>query len=182
MGQPHLESVMECGLFPDRKRSGEERWHVLHVMSRQEKALVKDMTSVGADCFLPILKQVTYRRGRKSLVEGPLFPGYAFLWGTVDDAYVADRTRRVVNLIRVTDQEELERELGNLHRALSLKAQLKPVRLFQRGVRVQVAAGPFKGIEGVVTRLTGGGRLVLGVSMLGSAVSLEVEESLLVRV
>src|SRR5918999_4935441 len=78
-------------------------WHVLHTMSRQEKSLSRDLAAVNVPHYLPLVRQVRYYGKRKAVVEEPLFPGYVFLLGSLDDAYVADRTKRVANIIRVTD-------------------------------------------------------------------------------
>jgi transcription antitermination factor NusG len=103
-----------------------------------------------------------------------------FLWGTMDQAYEADRTRKVASLIPVTDQDHLEWELGNIDRALAGDAKLEPHPPIAEGVRVRVRAGPFRDLEGVVKRYSKEDLLVLQVAMLGNAASLEIERSLLV--
>jgi transcriptional antiterminator RfaH len=168
-------------LLPGRTFDDEHRWHVLHTRSRQEKALAKILTGRGVAHFLPLLDRQTYHGQRKVTVNAPIFPGYMFLWGSNDEAYDADRTGKVANLILVTEQERLEWELENLYRALAGKAPLDPTPALRKGVRVVVKAGPFKGLEGVVSNRLGDNRLVLQVEMLGSAVSLEIEGSLLER-
>ncbi len=170
---------VEPGFLDQRKRSGEEFWHVLHVKSRQEKILSGMLEGMGIDCYVPLHREVTYHGQRKVLVERPLFPGYAFLWGSVDDAFAADRTSRVANLIRVEEQDRLEWELRNVDRALCGDAPLVPCPRLREGTRVIVLSGPFRGLEGLVNRRTRDARLVLQVEMLGSAMSLEIEESLL---
>jgi len=168
-----------CPLLPDRRRTGGERWRVLHVKSRQEKVLSAALDGMGIDHYLPIVRRVRYHGRQKARVSEPLFPGYLFLWGTLDDAYRADRTRRVVALIEVRDQERLERELGSVHDALARAADLEPHPALEKGVRVAVRSGPLKGIEGVVESRMRTDRRVLQVGLLGSAVSLEIERSLL---
>lgn len=169
-----------ASLYPDREFGGEEMWHVLHVLSRQEKALAGMLGGMGVRCYVPILEQVTYHGKRKTLVKRPLFPGYAFLWGTRDQAFEADRTRKVANLISVTDQGYLEWELQNIHRALATNARLEPHDPLKEGTRVRVRSGPFRDLEGVVRKNSRENLLILQVAMLGSAASLTIDRSLLV--
>jgi transcription antitermination factor NusG len=171
-------------LLPERFRSRESaddaaEWHVLHVKSRQEKALSRTLDGMGIAHYLPLARRIRYYGRRKAVVHEPLFPGYMFLWGSVEEAYLADRTGRVARLLRVSDQDRLEWELENIHRAHGSGAELHPHPTLREGCRVTVTSGPLKGLEGVVESRTRSDRLVLQVAMLGSAVSLEIEATLL---
>ena len=154
-------------------------WHVLHTRSRQEKALAEDLAAMGVGCFLPLVRQVKFHGGRKVIVELPLFPGYVFLRGAAEDAYRADRTRRVAQILKVKDQERIDWELRNLHLALSQDAPLAAFTALRKGVRVEVTGGPLRGLQGVVEERGARDRIVLQVLMLGQAVSVEIEASLL---
>lgn len=166
-------------LLPDRRRGAEFRWHVLHSKSRQERVLASVLTGMGIDCFLPLRKETHVHRGRRVQVQQPVFPGYVFLWGDVDEAYAADRTRRVAHVIRVNDQDRIEWELANLHCALVTQAPLEPFPALQVGVRARVRTGPFEGLEGVVASRIRPERLVLQVWTLGTATSLDIGGELL---
>jgi transcription termination/antitermination protein NusG len=155
------------------------QWVVLHTKSRQEKILADDLKVLGIACFLPLIKQVRFYGNRKAMVETPLFPGYVFLRGTMDQAYEADRTKRVARIITVADQKQIEWELGNLHLALSGGAPLEPYPYLKKGVRVEVRSGPFRGLQGVIEDRLNAQRLILQVDMLGRAVSLEIDGALL---
>src|SRR5207253_9847024 len=111
-------SAAAAELLPERRRDEARRWFVLHTKSRQEKALDLAVRSMGIGCYVPTRVQRRTYGPRRSESLVPLFPGYAFLWGTREEAYLADRTRRVANLIDVPDQAHLEWELTNVHRAL----------------------------------------------------------------
>jgi transcriptional antiterminator RfaH len=155
-------------------------WHVLHTRSRQEKALAQDLSMRQIRHYLPLVRQVRYYGRRKIASELPLFSSYLFLLGTLEEAYLADRTGRVARIVPVFDQEQLDWELRNLQLALRSG---RPVRLdhgLRQGARVEVRAGPLKGVQGVIDRVAAPGRLVLQVTMLGKGASLEIDESLLV--
>jgi transcription termination/antitermination protein NusG len=154
-------------------------WTVLRTRSRQEKMLSADLSAVGIEHYLPLIKRVQMYGNRKFRVELPLFAGYLFLRGSLDDVYTADRTRRVAQIIRVTDQQQLAWELRNLRLALEGSDALDPYPYLQRGVRVEVRSGPMQGLQGFIENRIGTNRLVLQIEMLGQAVSLEIDGSLL---
>ncbi len=154
-------------------------WHVLHTKSRQEKALSADLTAMGIAHFLPLVRECKYYGSRKVIVDSSLFPSYLFLRGTIEDAWMAERTKRVARIIVVVDQERLQWELMNLRTVLTRQAQLDPYPCLKKGVRVEVRSGPFRGVQGLVEDKPRPDRLVLQVDMLGKAVSLEIDGALL---
>lgn len=154
-------------------------WFVLHTKSRNEKILADELVSLEIGCFLPLSRQVRFYGNRKAVILEPMFSGYMFLRGAIEDAYKADRTRRLASLIRVTDQRQLDSELRNLHLALSEKGILDPHPAVRRGVRVEVRSGPFRGLQGVVEDRVRRDRIILKVAILGRAVSMEIDPGLL---
>lgn len=157
----------------------DHRWFVLQTKSRQEKVLAKDLQARGIRYFLPLVRAVRSYGGRAATVELPLFPGYLFLRGTLDEAYLSDRTRRVAGILNVHDQEKMGWELRNIAMAVGGGVQLDPYPYLQDGVRVEVRAGPFRGMQGLIDGRGKGGLLILQVHLLGRAVSMEVDGSLL---
>ncbi len=153
-------------------------WFVLHTRSRQEKALCADLLAMGVAHFLPLVETVRYYGRRKVRVELPLFPGYVFLRGTVEQAYDVDRTRKLANIIKVADQGALDAELRNIQLALRNGGELDPHPYLQQGAEVEVTAGPFRGLRGVVARRNQN-RLVLNVAVLGLASVMEIDALLL---
>ena len=108
-----------------------------------------------------------------------MFPGYLFLKGQLEDAYTADRTKRVAHIIPVVDQVKLTDELRNLALALSARAPLDPYPYLRAGLRVEVRSGPLAGIRGIIESRLKRDRLSLQVDVLGQAMSLEIDGALL---
>jgi transcriptional antiterminator RfaH len=158
------------------------RWFVLHTRSRQEKALAEDLQARRIEYFLPLVSSIKYYGRRKFRVEVPLFPGYLFLLGTVEQSYQADRTERVARIIQVADQPRLFQELSSIREALERHAPLQPCELISTGMEVEVVAGPFKGIRGVVEQGAPNNRLLLQIDLIGKAAVLEIDRSLLIQV
>ena len=98
-------------------------WVVLHTKSRQEKALSLDLAARQIPCFLPLRKEIRYYGKRKCVVELPIFSNYLFIKGQNEQVYLADRTKRVANIIRCPDQQKITWEL---HRAESFGKTARP--------------------------------------------------------
>jgi transcription termination/antitermination protein NusG len=154
-------------------------WHVLQVKPRHEKALAQDLVTMQIDHYLPLVERVHFYGSRKFRVSLPIFPGYLFVRGSIERAFAATRTRRVVRVLRVADQGLFERDIRNIQIAMGQSAQLDPYPYLTEGVRVEVRAGPFRGLQGVVEAKSHTDRLILQVDMLGRAVSMEMDCSLL---
>lgn len=149
-------------------------WYLLHTRSRQEKAVAEALRAQQIAFFLPLVRTARYYGRRKVLAELPRFPGYVFLRGSRSDAYAVDRLDRIVSIIAVADQAQLEWELRNLHQAIALGAKFELYPYLVVGTRVEVRAGPFRGLQGVVDRRLKENRLILQVTTLGRALSLDV--------
>lgn len=163
---------------PDQLPDG-PRWHVLHTLARQEKAVARDLGALGIDHYLPLQEAPRYYGKRKIVSQLPVFPGYVFLRGTLDQAYRADRTGRVARILPVPDQGRLEFELKQIRLALESGAALAPHPVLAKGAVVEVRVGPLRGLVGEVEDPTRPDRLVLRVRTLGQAVSLEIDAALL---
>jgi transcription antitermination factor NusG len=156
---------------PDRPiEAATEPWWVVKVKPRQEKALAADFLHNNIEYYLPMFTKVTRRadnnKPRKSVL--PLFPGYiAFAMQTPQNIYT---TGRVVNLVEIRHQKRFIAELGGIYRALTNGASIEPyTEHLPPGSLVEVVSGPMRGIQGIVVKEHGGGKLIISVEALGRA-------------
>lgn len=177
----HPRSEISASPASSRTTQTAERWFVLYVRSRQEKALADDLSAMGISHYLPLVRQSKYYGKRKMSVELPLFPGYVFVHGSTDEVYLADRTKRVARIITVADQSRIDWELRNIRLALGQNAVLSPYPFLVAGTRVVVQSGPLCGLEGIIEHRGKGERLILQVEMLGQATSVEIDGAQLAR-
>lgn len=154
-------------------------WYVLHTRHLQERAVLQLLEANGSECFLPTTHRRSRRAGGPALLEVPLFPGYVFMRGQRHEAFVADRNRRLVQIIDVIDQDQLDRELSQIRLALEAGVDLEPHPQFVAGSAVRVSYGSLIGVQGVVEQHVSPHRLILQVRTLGQAVSVEVDEDAL---
>jgi transcription antitermination factor NusG len=164
--------------LPWDEAASDARWHVLHTRSRQEKAVAADLAARGIAHFLPLARHQRYYGNRTVHADLPIFAGYVFLKGARDDAFGADRNGRLVQIIDVAEQEQLEHELLQIHRALRAEGPIEAFPFIKCGVRVRVRSGPFKDMEGLVESVSQRHRVILQIQMLGRALSVEIDPSL----
>lgn len=154
-------------------------WHLLHTKSRQEKALAESLATLGIPHYLPLITIQRRYGDRRATVELPLFPGYVFLKGSLDETYEADRTKRVARIIPIADQHQITWEIRNLAIALASEQTLDPYPFLTKGVKVEVRTGPLRGLQGIVEGRTHRDRLILQINALGQATSLEIDGAVL---
>ena len=164
-------------LFDPSQEAGD--WFVLHTRSRQEKVIAEALDAQGVGCFLPLVSKLRYYGKRKAKSIVPLFPGYVFMRGQRDDAFTVDRMNRIVQIIDVPDQDALAWELQNIAKAVELDVPLGSYAYIREGTAVVVTAGPFKGLEGIVSNAVNDKRFVLQVDALAQGMCLEIDRDLL---
>jgi len=131
--------------------------------------------SNGLAYELPLRQETKIYQRRKVTVRKPVFPGYVFLvFGAADKATVL-KSNMIVRILPVLGQEQLVYELAQIRQALAADPTLDACAAFSAGRRVQIRAGPFMGLEGVVRKWHGKARVVLNVEMIGRALAVEVD-------
>ncbi len=128
-------------------------WRCLHTKPRQEKAVARELRTLGHTYYLPqILKEDRTPQGRKIRSVIPLFPSYLFLMGDHEARLAAMKGNRLVSVLEVIDQAALERDLRQIHRMLSSGLPVGPEPTVPVGARVRICNGPLTGVEGTVIR------------------------------
>ncbi len=153
------------------------RWYVAHTRARNEKILSQEMGRLAIPNYLPLTQRVTRgaasRRISRSIV--PVFPGYIFFNATEEQRYLALRTNRIANVLTVASERQLIDELRRIHFLLTHTHQFQVANRLKVGDWGRVIAGPLAGLEGVITRYTGGLRLTMNVTILGQSAHVEVD-------
>jgi transcription antitermination factor NusG len=174
----------ETDILPDDLFSlstEEHPWGVAHVRSRQEKMLARHLAQNAIPFYLPMTDLRRKRAGRTYTSHLPLFPGYVFHRASRAQRDLIWRSNVVANLIEVANQEQLGEELAQL-RALQLSgASLKPYQELVPGESVRIAEGAFAGYTGIVVRGKGHDRLIVRVTLIRQAVSVEFDREVLQR-
>lgn len=155
------------------------RWWVAHTRARQEKALAWDLHHRQIGYFLPMYETVRVSGGRKRRVLTPFFPSYVFLCAGAEQRISALQTDRICQLVEVSDQQELVRELLAFEQVLARGLPLRVLPTIATGRHCRITSGPFRGLEGPVIREGRSARIVLRVSAIAQGALLEIDAGLL---
>jgi transcriptional antiterminator NusG len=157
------------------------QWFVVWTHSHSERLVHDQLAGRGFDAFLPTLKTWSRRKGARSAIEAPMFPGYVFLHHAIDKrAYVEiAKTRGLVRVLgerwdRLAPVPDDEIEAIRRVVASDLPAFAHPYP--REGERVQLTGGPLAGVEGVLASVNRQkGLFVVSVELLQRAVAIEVD-------
>ncbi|HYC60609.1 MAG TPA: transcription termination/antitermination NusG family protein [Thermoanaerobaculia bacterium] len=177
---PREIDILPADLFT--LAAGDFPWGVAHVRSRQEKVLARHLAESGVPFYLPLTETKRRSGGRTLTSHLPLFPGYVFHRAPTTQRDLLWRSNVVANLIDVADQHELGAELAQLRQLQLAGASLKTYHELAPGQPVHIESGPFAGYHGVVVRGKGHDRLIVQISLLRQAVSVEFDREVLRRV
>lgn len=156
-------------------------WSVAYSKPRQEKALAAELAQREVPYFLPMLLRETSSGGRRRRNLYPLFSSYLFFAGGERERLAALRTERIVQIIEIGEaqQAQFRQEITSLE--LALHHAPESIELHPRlvpGVRVRIASGPMKDMEGIVLQAQKKHKLLLSVSVLGVGATVEIHADL----
>ena len=156
-------------------------WYALHVRTRFEKVVARNLRGKGYEEFLPLYTRTNRWSDRMKQIELPLFPGYVFCRFNVNDR-LPILTIPGVNTVVGVGKNFLSVEVSELD---AIRAVLKsgtycePWPFLEVGQRVRVEYGPLAGTEGLVTMVKNSCRLVISVNMLQRSVAVEIDRDCL---
>jgi transcription antitermination factor NusG len=171
---PLLDQPAETGII-------QPAWYALYTRSRFEKKMLSELTDRRIEVFLPMREILRRWKDRKKKIWVPLFPGYIF----VNHINTPENRFRILNIpgaVRFVGLEGHadpipEEQIQYVRRFLESSIAIDPYPYMQVGSRVEVIAGPLKGIQGILVEKRGRFRFVLQVDLIRQAVSVEIDAS-----
>jgi transcription antitermination factor NusG len=159
----------------------EAAWYALYTRSRFEKKLMGELTSRSIEVFLPMREVLSRWKDRKKRVWLPLFPSYVFVHH-VDTPANRHRILNVPGAVRFVgfDSKTVPvplDQIEGIRRFLESNLALDPYPYMKIGRRVEIIAGPLKGIQGTLVQKKGKFRFVIQVDLIRQAVSVEIDAS-----
>jgi transcription antitermination factor NusG len=162
------------------KMSGPEEemfWYAVHVRTRFEKGVARNLRGKGYEEFLPLYRRAHRWSDRIKQIEFPLFPGYVFCrFNPVKRLPILTipGVKAVVGFGKsITPVDETE--LNSIRAILKSGNYCEPWPYLQIGQRVQVEYGPLAGTEGIVLMFKNTYRLVISINMLQRSVAVEID-------
>lgn len=153
-------------------------WFALRVRSNYERKVADALKGKGYEEFLPVYRQRRRWSDRMREVELPLFKGYVFSRFEVERRLPILTIPGVVGIAGSghTPLPVDTLEIEALQRVVRLSLGAEPCPYLELGQRVYIDRGPLAGLEGVLTSIKRPCRLVLAVTLLQRAVSVEIDE------
>lgn len=175
---PNLE--LETSSILVSETEGAE-WYALYTRSRFEKKLMSELADRSIEVFLPMREILSRWKDRKKKVWIPLFPGYLFIHH-VDTSANRYRILNIPGAVRfVSFNSQIvpvpQDQIDGVRRFLESHLAIDPYPYIKVGRRVEVIAGPLKGIKGKLVQKKGRFRFVLQVDLIRQAVSVEIDAS-----
>jgi transcription termination/antitermination protein NusG len=170
-----------CSAECSDRSPGEPAWYAVYTRSRFEKKLLWELTERSIEVFLPMREILSRWKDRKKRIWVPLFPGYIFVnhINTPANRYRVLNLPGAVRFVCIDGRAEPvpEYQIQGVRRFLETNIAVDPYPYIQVGRRVEIIAGPLKGIQGILVQKKGRFRFVLKVDLIQQAVSVEVDAS-----
>lgn len=172
--------VFPASLFDDVPMP-DRRWWVLHTRPRQEKSLARQLVGSRIPFFLPQIARRSLVRGRAVTSYNPLFTSYVFLLANDQERIGALSSQRVVQSIKVVDQEKLWYDLRQINRLIGCGAPITPEDRLEPGMTVEIQSGALAGLKGRIIRTAAKRRFVIEVDFIHKGASVELDDFTLLK-
>ncbi|MDH3513966.1 MAG: transcription/translation regulatory transformer protein RfaH [Gammaproteobacteria bacterium] len=147
-------------------------WYLVYCKPRQESLARDNLVRQGYEIYLPFMRDVRRRRGRRVPLIAPMFPRYLFVHLNLrSDNWAPIRsTLGVVSIVRfgriaARVPDDLIRMLRTREDAQGI--QILPVEVYKPGSRVRITRGGFAGYEGIYQATSGRARVTVLLDVLG---------------
>jgi transcriptional antiterminator RfaH len=152
-----------------------ETWFLLQTKSRQESRAVENLERQGVSSFCPRINVEKLSRGKRTVVNEALFPGYLFV--SFDQhsvsATTVRSTRGVSNFVScagapVVVPEPLIESLKQ--RACQQEDTTEIAGALKAGDSLEILDGPFRGLNAVFSQPDGDSRAIVLINLLNQQV------------
>ena len=152
-------------------------WFAIQTLSRHEKVVRSQLEMRNVEHFLPTMKRLSQWTDRKKEVEVPLFAGYCFARFSLANRLPVLQSQGVVRVIGSGGQPEPipDEEIESLRKLMSSPSDYVCCPYLRKGMLVEVIRGPLQGVKGRLVREARSCRLVLSISLIQRAVSIEID-------
>ncbi len=158
----------------------EKTWYAVYTRSRAEKQVDEWLQKAGIEVYLPLVKTLKQWSDRKKWVEEPLFRSYVFVHITQAQYYDVLNTAGAVRFVTFEGRAVAipPQQIEAIRHFVLSGEQLPDVELdIVPGTKVQIIAGPMKGISGDLIEIMGRKKVRIEIEGLGQSVYVELPAS-----
>jgi transcription termination/antitermination protein NusG len=153
------------------------RWFAIQTRSRHEKVVRGQLEMRNVETFLPTMRRVSQWTDRKKEIEVPLFAGYCFAKISLADRLPVLQSQGVVRMVGSGGRPEPipDEEIESLRIIINSPSDYACCPYLREGMIVKVIRGPLQGVKGRLVREARPCRLVLSISLIQRAVTIEID-------
>ena len=156
------------------------KWYAIRTRSRHEKVAARELDAQGIAVFLPLTTSVRQWSDRRTKVEMPLFPGYAFVRV---DYFSGDRVRvlRTTGVVDFVGQKAEgssipDEQIESIRTILIRNVPVKDHPFLNVGQRIRVRNGALSGVEGILVAVKGTRQLVISVEPIHRSLCISLDD------
>ncbi len=161
----------------DDMHVSERRWFAVRTAAKHEKKAVKELRSLGIECYIPLREKIYNYASKKVVRELPLMSGYVFVKVHSSEANTVRFSNFVSRFVtlgrirrRVTESEmELLRKIST-DRNLDWQT-IDEVFDFTEGTPVEIIKGPLAGVRGIYLNKKNKKTFVIALGSLNACLS-----------
>lgn len=147
-------------------------WYLVYCKPRQENVARENLIRQGYEIYLPIMREVRRRLGKRLTRLTPMFPRYLFIHldHQKDNWSPVRSTLGVVSIVKFgRNAARVPDELLSMLRLREDQdgIQILPVSEYKIGRRIRITQGGFAGYEGVFQATSGHDRVTVLLDILG---------------
>lgn len=157
-----------------------EQWYAIYVRSHFERTTEQCLRGKGYRAFSPFYQVRRKRSNGTRVSDLPLFPGYVFCCFQAHNRLPILATPGVVSIVGARNIPEpvLPSEIQSIQRLVDSGRPVQPWPFLRQGQRIRIDAGPLAGTEGTLVRAKNEFRIVVTITLLHRAMSVEVDQEL----
>lgn len=154
-------------------------WYAVRTRSRHEKVVRDQLAAKSLEPFLPLWTRWSRWKDRRKQIATPLFPGYCFARFQLAEKLLVLKTPGVVGIVGVNGIIEpvSPEEIEAVRTLVNGPLRYDPCPFLEEGMEVEVVRGPLMGVRGRLLRKDRGARLVIAVTLIRQAASVEIDAS-----
>lgn len=163
---------------------GAVHWYAVRTRSRHEKVVRDQLAARGVEPFLPLWTRWSRWKDRRKQIATPLFPGYCFARFELSEKLQVVKTPGVVGIVGINGIIEpvLPAEIDAIRALVNGPLRYDPCPFLEEGMEVEVIRGPLMGVRGRLVRKDRAARLVISVTLIRQAASVEIDAADVARI
>jgi transcription elongation factor/antiterminator RfaH len=161
---------------------GDERWFLVHTLSKSEERAEVHLRAQGFRTYLPQIKRTIRHARRFRNVQAPLFPRYMFLiLDLTRDRWLSVRSTIGVSTLFTCEDRPIPVPAGVVEDLISSYDQTAERLDFglAKGQSVRILSGPFAELIGTLDRLDAGGRTRVLLQIMSTSVPVTIHRKAL---